>query len=135
MVYDQEPSMKIRNISNQRTKEIEDEYRDQYEYYIDRHAWFDYELEITGGLFFDDFYEYDPWSYKESIPYFKDGITSGLHGFTYSSTSEATRVVGSLYFGALLSDGSEITTPNQVVYKMSKGNPSFSLEIGNGVEP
>ena len=136
LVYDQEPSMKIRNISNQRTIEIEDEYRDEYDYLIDRQAWFDFELEITGGLFFDDFYEYTPWAEKESSTFlFKDGITSSLHGFAYSSVSEATKVVGSLYFGALLSDDSEITTPNQVVYKMNKGKPSFSLEIGNGVEP
>ena len=65
---------------------------------------------------------------------FKDGISSFQDGFKYSSSSKATKVIGSLYYGALLSDNSEITTPNQVVYKLSKGNPSFSLENGNGVK-
>ena len=135
LVYNQEPSMKIKNISNQRTEKIPDEYRDENNIEIDRRAWFDYELEITGGLFFDDFYVYSPWEEKVSSGLmFKDGISSFQDGFKYSSSSKATKVIGSLYYGALLSDNSEITTPNQVVYKLSKGNPSFSLENGNGVK-
>ena len=135
LVYNQEPSMKIKNITNQRTEKIPDEYRDENNIEIDRRAWFDYELEITGGLFFDDFYVYSPWEEKVSSGLmFKDGISSFQDGFKYSSSSKATKVIGSLYYGALLSDNSEITTPNQVVYKLSKGNPSFSLENGNGVK-
>lgn len=135
LVYNQEPSMKIKNITNQRTEKIPDEYRDENNIEIDRRAWFDYELEITGGLFFNDFYVYSPWEEKVSSGLmFKDGISSFQDGFKYSSSSKATKVIGSLYYGALLSDNSEITTPNQVVYKLSKGNPSFSLENGNGVK-
>lgn len=125
LVYDQNPSMELANVRNQRTEVIPAEYREND---IDRRAWFDYDFIISGALFFDEFYCYNFDTKKASTLLIKDGVNTFSDGYRYKSTAKGTSKITSLYYEAILPDKSTISTANEVVYKKNNGKPSFSLE-------
>ena len=136
LVYDQKPSMTIKNLSVGSTVSIS-------EGNWDRKTSYSHDLEVTGAFWMDEVYSYyvgnwtTPGKQGAFIPY--DGTISWSGDFGVKFSSEADPHSSYKYFGAIV-NGAELKSTNNVVYYFNGGSCSISLSggtrsapIGNGI--